>query len=88
MFLEETFVQLHPVKGPAYLTGAFEEHFWFQSFCLKPLSTATWHFLTTLEALSQVLEQMETIKLFEAPKKKKKRAGKNDILDMSPIKLY
>ena len=42
----------HPVKGPAYLTGNFEEPLWFQSFSQKPLSTATWQLFNHPGALS------------------------------------
>ena len=45
---------------------AFEEPLWCQGFCLKPLSAATRQLFNHPGALSQALDQMETIKLFAA----------------------
>ena len=50
---------------------AFEEPTWHQG-CLKPLSAATRQLFNILEPSLKVLDQMETIKLFAAKKKKKK----------------
>ena len=48
---------------------AFEEPLWYQGFCLKPLSAATRQLFNHPGALSQALDQMETIKLFAEKKK-------------------
>ena len=52
---------------------AFENPPWCQGFCLKSLSAATRQLFNHPGALSQALDQMETIKLFAAKKKKKKK---------------
>uniref|UniRef100_A0A8C6F692 Ferritin n=1 Tax=Monodon monoceros TaxID=40151 RepID=A0A8C6F692_MONMO len=48
---------------------AFEEPLWCRAFCLKPRSVASMQLVNHTGALSQAMDQMETIKLFAEKKK-------------------
>ena len=65
---------------------AFEEPLWCHCVCLKPLSPTTRQFFNSPGALSQALDNMETIELF-AGKKKKSTERSNNMINFENILL-
>ena len=77
--------RLHP-QAPLGASGAqrpLRSPLWCQCFCLKPLCAATEQLFNCPGALSQDLDQMETIKLFAA-----KNTNNNSNVNSKPCTVF